>query len=291
MDIRHIKYFIAVAEELHFGRAAERLNISQPPLSQQIRQLEKNMDVKLFNRSSRVVKLTDAGKIFLEDCYKIIHSLEKAKNTAREIHNGTLGNLVIGFTGSAIYNLVALLKVYQKKYPDINVHVYEMSATEQHKSLLEKRIDIGLITTPIIKNGELETKFIERHNFIVALPKNHRLANANQVLSVESLKNESLIVIPRNVSPIFYDLIMSIFYKKGVKPKIGLTAQVSIAVISLVAAGLGIAIVPSSIKQIPMDGVVFKEIDDSNTSIGIAITYNKDHISTVLKKFLETIDH
>src|SRR5690625_2131059 len=152
MEVRNLKYFIAVAEELNFTRAAKRLNISQPPLSQQIKILEENIGVKLLDRTNRNVNLTDAGRAFLEKAYKDLVDLEKAKEYTSKIYKGEHGQLTSGFTGAALSDLIPIIQSYQKKYTETEIYMHQMSTHEQLIALPKEEIDVGLLVSPIKKS-------------------------------------------------------------------------------------------------------------------------------------------
>jgi DNA-binding transcriptional LysR family regulator len=286
MELRHLKYFITVAEELNFSHAANRLNISQPPLSHQIQQLENEIGVSLFNRTKRKVELTEAGKYFLEKAYKILREVERACEQTRKVYQGEFGELVIGFTGSATYDLIPLLQSYRARFPLVEVIVHQMSTTEQLRALNEERIHIGLICTPIInENSNLNIMSIRRQHFVAVLPENHILAKNNSPLDLRELAEDTFIMTPRQEGSVYYDTVMGIFHKKGVYPKIT-TAHVSTEVTSLVSAGIGVAIVPYLLKNNQKNGIVFKEINDTSSNIETSVVWRNNEKSCIVNPFI-----
>lgn len=287
MELRHLRYFVTVAEELNFGRAATRLNMSQPPLSQQIQQLEADMGVPLFYRTNRKVELTDAGKVFLEKAYKILREVEKARDHTRKAYLGEYGKLAIGFTGSTLYDLIPLLKSYRAKYPLVDVLLYQKGTVDQLLDLHEERIHIGLICTPIERNN-LNIAVIRRQQFVAVLPTTHPLAAENRPIDIEELADETFIMPPREVGSAYYDTIMDIFHKVGFIPKVT-TAHVSISVAPLVSTGLGITLVPHSLQNLPVNGVVYKELTNTTSMIETAVAWRQNDRSPVVDMFLSLV--
>lgn len=279
MELRHLKYFVTVAEELNFTKAASRLNMSQPPLSQQIKQLENSIGVKLLERSNRTVELTDAGRAFLEKAYKILIDIEKAREYTRKIYKGEKGQLSIGFTDSALYDMIPIIQSYQSVNTEVDITMDQMSTVDQLKALQEEEIHIGFICTPIQKSN-LHIIPIRKQKFVVVLPKSHKLAQSDIPINIQELVDDTFIVTPRKVSPVYYDTVMSIFHKMSFVPKLTITAHISTAVIALVSSGLGIALIPSSMKNLQITSVVFKELDFSPTiETSLAWRFNeKSHV-------------
>jgi DNA-binding transcriptional LysR family regulator len=189
MELRHLRYFITVAEELHFGRAAERLNMTQPPLSQQIRQLEDELGVQLFNRVGRNIELSVAGRVFLEETQQTLVQVEHAVQAARRAARGEIGRLVVGFVGTAAYRVLpSTLRVFQERFPGVEVALREMTTLDQAKALRAEQMDVGFLRPPVDSNGlEIETVF--REPLVVALRETHPLT-VNEHLTLEMLAKE-----------------------------------------------------------------------------------------------------
>ena len=286
MELRHLRYFVTLAEELHFGRAAERLHIAQPPLSQQIRQLENELGFELFHRTKRKVELSEAGEVFLVEVQQIFRQLEQAIFLGRQISRGEIGKLVIGFVSSAAYNILPdFLLHFRHNNPNINLELHELTTDEQLRWLQSGRVDVGFIRPPVDENT-YESKIIFQESLIIALPENHLLANQEKV-SLQSLKNESFILFPRLLAPGLYDLIISFCQKNGFSPKVTQEAIQMQTIVSLVAAEIGVAIVPESLQNLQRTGVVYKSFVEETPQISITMIWRKDHISVVLKRFLE----
>lgn len=285
MELRHLRYFVTLAEELHFGRAAERLHIAQPPLSQQIRQLETELGFELFHRTKRKVQLTEAGQVFLDEVQQIFKQLEQAIQVGRQTSRGEMGQLVVGFVSSAPYNILPkILRTFRSSVPEVRLELHELTTNEQFRWLRESRIDVGFVRPPIEDTFNFETIFQE--SLMVALPDTHLLAN-NSNVSLRSLKNEPFILFPRLLAPGLYDLIISLCQQAGFSPNVTQEAIQMQTIVSLVAGGLGIAIVPESLQNLQRTGVVYKIIQEPTPKTAIAIIWRQNDTSAIVQKFLE----
>lgn len=271
MEIRHLKYFIAVAEELSFTKAAKRLNMSQPPLSKQIKDLENHLNQSLFIRNNKKVELTEVGVIFLFQAYKIIKEIEDTKQQLKTLIKNDKREISIGFSETALIDSVSVIRLFKKNYDDIGIKLHRLSSPNQLSSIEENFIDIGFICSPIPQN-RYNILAINKHAYCVALPKAHHLSNYNFPISMNQLENETFIITPRSVSPAYYDAIFSVYNKNDFYPTKTITAYSSTAIIALITAELGVALVPTSIKHIfsNHENICFKEIyntSDIETSI------------------------
>jgi DNA-binding transcriptional LysR family regulator len=286
MELRHFKYFLAVAEELHFSRAANRLNIAQPPLSQQIHQLENELGVKLFYRTKRKVELTSSGEVFLKYIYKIFNDIEKACDSAKRAYRGEIGNLILGIIETAIFDILPnLMQSYRTKYPFIDITVLQLNSTDQVRALLKGDINIGIICAPV-ENSDLEFEVICQEPFIVALPENHPLALKTSSIEVQELSSELFIMTPRNSGQIYYDIIINICQYVGFSPNIVQEVHELPTTLSLVAAGIGIALVPYSIQNLHVNGVVYRQLKNSIPVLNTALAWRKDKRSPIVHNFL-----
>ncbi|MEM6400513.1 MAG: LysR substrate-binding domain-containing protein [Cyanobacteria bacterium P01_D01_bin.116] len=286
MELRHLRYFVTVAEELHFGRAAERLHIAQPPLSQQIRQLENELGFELFHRTKRKVELTEAGKAFLTEVEQIFRQLEQAIFLGRQVSRGEIGQLVVGFVSSAAYNILPdFLLQFRNSNPNINLELHESTTEEQSRWLQSGKIDVGFVRPPVNKDI-YNSKIVFQESLIVAVPENHHLANIEKI-SLKSLVNESFILFPRFLAPGLYDLIISFCQQFDFSPKPAQEAIQMQTIVSLVAAEIGVAIVPESLQNLQRTGVVYKYFVEKTPQVSIAMIWRKNDLSVVLKKFLE----
>lgn len=290
MEIRHIRYFIAVAEELHFGRAANRLNISQPPLSQQIIQLEKEMDVILLKRSKRHVELTEAGKLFLDRSYEIMNLLEKGIEDTRKVHIGEFGQLKVGFTGILNSILIRLYQYYRSKQSQNELILHHLSSNKQVESLQEKKIHIGFICPPI-DTEIFNFRFIGDARFIAALPRNHPLANDSSPLDIKELKNEPFVLPPRNIEPGYYDTILSMCHKSGFTPKVSQEAEGIYNVLTFVAANMGVSLVTTMARERTIPDIVYRDLTGEIPKMELYLVWMKsDENEPIVKNFLNLVD-
>src|SRR3954453_15892050 len=203
MELRHLRYFVAVAEELHFGRAARRLQLAQPPLSRQIQGLEQELGVRLLERTKRHVELTPAGKVFLEHARKLLTEADHAVAAARRAARGEIGRLAIGFVGAATYSaLPELLRVFHTRFPDVELVLYEMTSAHQHDALREGRIEVGFVR-PAIPDDTLARRVARGEPLVAALPAGHRLARRDEPIPLSDLAGEPFILFPRDPRPSF----------------------------------------------------------------------------------------
>jgi DNA-binding transcriptional LysR family regulator len=285
MELRHLRYFVTLAEELHFGRAAERLHIAQPPLSQQIRQLENELGFELFHRTKRKVELSEAGEAFLVEVQQIFRQLEQAIFLGRQVSRGEIGQLVIGFVSSAAYNILPdILRIFRNSFTNVSLELHELTTDEQLRWLESGRIDVGFVRPPVDENT-YESKIVFRESLAIALPENHPLANQDKI-SLQSLKNESFILFPRVLAPGLYDLIISFCQQFGFSPQLAQEAIQMQTIVSLVAAEIGVAIVPESLQNLQRRGVVYKYFVEETPQVSIAMIWQRDDVSVVLEKFL-----
>ncbi len=288
MELRHLRYFVMVASELHFGRAAERLHIAQPPLSQQIKQLENELGFELFRRTKRSVVLTEAGGVFLSEVEKIFLKLEQAIQIGQQASRGEVGKLVIGFVSSAAYNVLPdVLHKFRNDVPGVTLELHELTTDEQWKWLSDRQIDIGFVRPPIDEVAFC-TETVFREALIVALPEGHHLANQVDV-AVDSLNKEQFILFPRCFSPGLYDAIISVCQQAGFSPIVAQEAIQMQTIVSLVAAQMGVAIVPASLQRLQRQGVVYKAMRESMPEVAINVIWRRGDMSATIQQFLEVV--
>lgn len=240
MELRHLRYFRAVANELHFGRAAEKLHIAQPPLSHQIRQLEIELGFELFTRTKRSVALTPSGQIFLTHVEQIFQQLEQSIEIGRKTSRGELGQISIGFVGSATYNILpVILEQFRDRYPQVQIELHELTTDRQLMWLREGKIDIGLIRPSMIQ-PDITSEILFEESLIVALPANHFLATA-ELLDLRLLAREPFILFPRQLAPGLYDPIIAICQAAGFSPIVVQECIQMQTIVSLVSANMGIS--------------------------------------------------
>lgn len=285
IELRHLHYFIAVAEELHFSRAAERLHISQPPLSQQIRALEEQLGVKLFERTKRQVQLTEAGEVFLERSYLLLEQLEQAIEVTQRIGRGEVGRLAIAFVDSATYTVLPdILSVFREQFPAVELRLHEMTTAQQIQALHLKQVDIGIVRSAIREPG-LSVECLLQESLVLALPQTHPLCAHNKV-SLSTLASESFILFPAKLGPVFYEQIIDMCQQAGFRPKVAQEAVQMQTIIGLVAAGLGIAFVPTSMQNFYRSGVVYRPLQEQTPSSGLHLAWRQHDSSPVIRAFL-----
>ncbi len=290
MELRHLRYFSTVATELHFGRAAEKLHIAQPPLSKQIQDLEAELGFELFNRTKRSVSLTPAGKEFLTEVERIFQQLDRAIDIGRKTSRGELGQISIGFVGSATYNILpVMLQKFRDRYPNVRIELHELTTDRQLVWLREGRIDLGLIRPPIVER-DLVSQAIFQESLVVALHINHPLAMLDTI-EISLLAAEPFILFPRQLAPGLYDPIIAICQAAGFSPQVVQECIQMQTIVSLVSANMGISILPESIQEAQRQGVVYKPIQSKDLSIEklatIAIVWRVNDDSPTMNRFLE----
>jgi DNA-binding transcriptional LysR family regulator len=288
MELRHLRYFVAVAKELHFGRAAKRLEMAQPPLSIQIQRLEKELGVKLLERTQRHVELTAAGRVFLERARRVLEQAELAIDAARRAGRGETGSLAVGFVGSATYGVLPeVLRLFRKRFPDVDLMLYEMGSTAQQRAVVEGRLHLGLIRTARDNAGldeALSQQVVQREPLVVALPKGHALTRLETIPLIE-LAAEPFILFPREARPSYGDLVLDACAKAGFVPRVTQQTQEMQTAVSLVAAGMGVTLVPDSVRTLRRDNVVYKPIAPPAPISELSAVYRQGDDSPVLKAF------
>lgn len=283
MEIRQLMYFIAVAEELHFGKAAKRLGMTQPPLSQQIISLEEFLGVKLFHRTKRKVTLTDAGQFFYQEVTKINHQLSTTIKETQLINKGMLGMLKIGF-GPDYETLTKILKIYVEKFPKVEIQLEQMPTSEQLLALEKQEIQIGLLPGPIDRKN-IESTVVTKYPFKVVLSSDHPLAKEKSI-DLFDLKEENFIITPREIGSTYYDLIINICNKAGFNPNIQKKTYELQTAIPLVAAKMGVAILPQIVEYFKREDIVFLPIQNCDEYLESHIAWNKETRSPLIDLFI-----
>jgi DNA-binding transcriptional LysR family regulator len=264
MELRHLRYFIAVAEELHFTRAAERLHIGQPPLSHAIQVLEADVGARLLERTKRWVRLTEAGKLFLADARRILALAEQAAETARRAERGEAGELRIGFTYSTPLTplFAEVINRYRQEFPLVTLTLHEMATLRQLDAIGERTLDLGFVRPPEVPlPPSIKLTSLREDPLVVVLPVGHPLA-AKAEIAIRELEDESFVMYPPGAGTGIYPQIFRLCRAAGFAPRIGQTAGEASTIIGLVAAGSGITLLPASFDRIRMDGVCYRPITD-----------------------------
>ena len=288
MELRHLRYFIAVAEELHFGRAAARLFIAQPPLSQQIQQLERELGVALFARTSRRVQLTPAGDAFLAEARQILAHLETAAETAKRTARGETGWLGIGFAASATYDLLpAVLHDFRAAFPEVALSLQELNAAEQASALREKIIHVGF-ARPYAPEPDVVVGAVRLEPFLAALPEAHPLARQDS-LRLSVLAEEPFISFPEAPRPSYAEVVRLACEEAGFMPRVRQEVREMQTALSLVAAGFGVALLPASVRHLRRDGVVYRPLEEPAPRTELSVVSRADDPSPVLQNFLAIV--
>jgi len=259
MELRHLRYFVAVAHEGHVTRAAEKLHIQQPPLSQQIRALEREIDAALFVRHPRGVSLTDAGRSFLADAEQILAQAEHAKIRARRTARGEVGRIAVGFTTSAPFHpLVArAIREFRGNRPNVSFVLEESSSGDMVSGLRDERLDVAFIRSGLVEPAGITVHPLLQEDMVAAFPARHPLTKRPR-LTLKDLADETLILYRRPDGRGLYDVIIAACAEAGFSPHVGQEAPRIVSTLNLVAAGLGITIVPASLSRLPLEGVTYK---------------------------------
>jgi len=286
MDFRHLRYFVTVAEELHFTRAAERLGLGQPPLSQQIRQLEQEIGSALFHRLARGVELTDVGKVFLEDARAILEHLERAKATAQRVARGEEGMVRVGFTMStSCHPLVpTVLRQYGARYPGIAVSLEVNISSALAEAVRQGQIDLAFVRTPFAERAELAIHPLLREELLVALPSTHPLA-AREAVPLAALADEDFVFYPRRSAPGLYDTTIAACERAGFTPRVVQVVEFP-PLMSLVAAGLGVSIVPTSMQHMHPPVVTYRAIEGEAPGGQISVIHRSNEGSAAVRNLI-----
>ena len=285
-DLRRLRYFVAVAERLHFGQAAQALHISQPPLSRAIRALEDELGVTLFARTRRRVELTAAGARLLEDTRRLVSQLEHTVQELRAMASGERGRLRIGFVSLADYGVLpGLLRSYKAAHPQVQLALREMLSPEQALALAAGDLDFGLLLPPVSGAARLEHLVVQRERFVVALPAKHRLATKGKV-SLRELAGEPFITIPRRIAPRLYDIGTQLAAQAGISLNVAQEAIQMQTVVSLVSSGLGAAIVPASVANLGRRGVVYRGLAERHPRLDLWLAWPRGALGGAGRDFL-----
>lgn len=290
VEMRHLRYFVAVAEELHFGRAAARLHVSQSPLSQQIIQLERELGVELLERTKRRVELTAAGEVYLKEARRMLSSNARAEEAARRAARGEVGRLVLGFAGSAAYGVLpSLLKASRERLPDLGVELRgEMLSSELVRALGEDEIQVAILLRNSTENPELAVMVVRQEPFVVALPADHPLA-CGRFVEPRDLSDEPFVIFPRRRGAVLHDAVINVCQDAGFSPRVVQEATELPTQVSLVAAGMGVALVPASMRHLRYRGVVYRSLRGRPHAPDTAVAWRRGGETPTLSAFLTVV--
>lgn len=286
MELRHLKYFVAVAEERHFGRAAARLRIAQPPLSRQIQALEKEMGLLLFERTRRQVELTPAGETFLTHARRIFESVDLAVHEAQRAGKGESGRLVVAYPSTfASSGMPELVRAFRTKFPLVELVLHELAPQTQLDRIRDHQVDVGFVRGPV-DDAAFETELVRREAFLAALPSGHALSN-RKVIPLGLLAREPFVLFPRHRGPAYFDYILRLCSNAGFTPRIVQEAP-QLDIVSLVAANLGVSIVPASVRTFRRSGIVLRPLVGAPKT-DLLVVWSVLNRSAVLREFLEVL--
>jgi DNA-binding transcriptional LysR family regulator len=288
MELRHLRYFLAVAEELNFTRAAKRLHIAQPPLTQQIKALEREIGVSLFDRSAYRIELTAAGRAFMGEVARILGEVRAAVLVAKRAARGAAGQVRVGFTESATFNprVTAAFRSFRSAHPDVEISLEEHQSVELVKALREGRIDAAFVRPPLTRDEGLLVHMLEEEDMVLAVPSSHRLA-ALKAVELGDLEAETFILYPRAVRPGLADAVVAACELAGFTPHVAQYAPQLSSTINLVAASLGISIVPRSMQGMQTRAVSFIPIRGRPVKAALAVAQRAGEASPAVLAFIE----
>lgn len=289
MELRHLRYFVAVAEELHFSRAALRLHIGQPPLSAQIQALEREVGAALLERTKRWVRLTDAGKLFLEDARRILSLADQAGETARRASRGEVGQLRVGFTSSMPFSeiLPRVVNRYRQRYPNVNLSLQELPSMRQFEAIANRSLDLGFVRPPEVAiDRDLSVITLRHDPLVLVMPTSHRLARRKAV-SFKDLSQEGFVMYSRDVGTGLHMQIHRLCRAAGFELLVSQEAREASTIIGLVAAGCGVSVLPASFQCIKMPGVCYRNITDRDATTALMLARRSDETSPMVEAFFQ----
>lgn len=290
LELRQLRYFATVAEELHFGRAAERLHMTQPPLSQAIAQLEDQLGAALFLRNRRQVELTPAGAALLPEARRMLAQAGELPELVRRAAAGETGRMALAFVTSADYSVLPpFLLRYREAYPNVQIVLQEATSDVQVEELLRGRIDAGLLIPPLPDKAREELDYLKvlEEPLILCAPQG-TLGGPGPV-RLQDAPRLPLVVFPRHISPSLHDAILSCFAAAGITPVIGQEAIQMQTIVSLVSAGMGLALVPQSVSNLMRPGVEYRALADRTPLVETGLAWRRDNASPVLRGFLDLL--
>jgi DNA-binding transcriptional LysR family regulator len=290
VELRHLRYFVAVAEEEHFGRAAERLHVVQPAITRQVRQLEEEIGCALFERLKRGVRLTEAGRSFREEAVQLLLQLERGIDRTRLVAQGKVGRLRVGFADTATYSgeLPSILREFHARWPDVRLELFPSSSVVAREQLQERKVDVAFVYILPTNLPELKSRRVSFERWVLALPREHPLVKSKRV-TLGDLKGEPFVWFPRPAGPLLYDRVLSACEAAGVRLNIVQEANNLTTILSLVAGGIGLSFSIKSAARTKPDSVVLREIEGLHIKIELSVIWRDDNKLPALQKFIEVV--
>lgn len=290
MELRQLRYFVAVAEDGSFSRAAARLHISQPPLSTQIKSLEDEFGVRLLERNNRGATLTPAGAVFYEEARSLLARLEHARSRAIQAGQGEIGMLSVGFVSIVDYSLLPpALKSFRARFSRVEVQLHELTTDAQIRELRAARLDLGIALAPV-DEPDLQFTPVSREELVLAAPAGHAVARSDRAVDLSTLAKESFIIPPRDVAPGLYDQMTGCCREAGFMPRITQHARQMQTVIGLVSAGMGFALVPASVRHLRRPGVRYRRLRGRPLTIELGILCLRNVDSPLMRNFVDAVE-
>jgi DNA-binding transcriptional LysR family regulator len=290
LELRQLRYFVAVAEEMHFGRAAARLHMTQPPLSQTIQSLEASLGTPLFERTKRRVELTPAGAALLPEARRLLAQADTLPDLARRAASGEAGRLSLAFVSTADYSILpSFLREFRERYPLVQIELREATTDVQLEELAQGRVDVGLLIPPLPDKvrAEIDYASLLTEPLILAAPKGLHGLRGHATIDLKTLGDVPLVIFPRRIAPALHDAILACFHDAGITPRIGQEAIQMQTIVGLVSAGMGIALVPQSVSNLKRPGVEYKGLAGDPPTVETGLAWRRGNASPVLRAFLE----
>lgn len=290
LELRQLRYFVAVAEEKHFGRAAVRLHMTQPPLSQAIQSLEATLGTTLFARTRRSVALTPAGDALLPEARRLLQQAAALPELVRRAASGATGSMSLSFVSTADYSVLPpLLREFRERYPLVQIELREATTDIQVEDLVQGRIDAGLVIPPLAERARSELAYLRLtcEPLILAVPQG--ALGRRKEATLAAVSDLPLIIFPRRIAPAFHDAILGCFRDAGLTPRIGQEAIQMQTIVGLVSAGMGVALVPQSVSNLKRPGVEYKALPDTGVLVETGLAWRHENTSPVLHAFLELV--
>lgn len=289
MELRHLRYFVAVARDRSFTRAAERLRIAQPPLSRQIQQLEDELGVALIERGSRPARLTEMGRLFYEHAVQVLDRVEEMRAMVCRVQQAKRNLFSIGFVASTLYGkLPEVIRRYRAARPGVEVALVELTSLEQITALKEGRIDVGFGRIPLDDPGVVR-HLLRNERLVAVLPFGHTLLDDPGPLRLRDLIGETLIVYPRSPRPSYADQVLALFHAQDLKLQAVMEMRELQTALGLVAAQAGVAVVPASVQRFRRDGVAYRDLDEEDATSPIILSHRRDDATAEVPIILELI--
>ncbi len=285
VELRHLRFFVTVAEELHFSRAAERLRTSQPYVTRQIHDLEREIGVPLLSRTKRRVELTEAGRAFYQEARRAVEQTERSVQAAQKVARGERGHLSVGFANAEL--IPDVLRAFRQRYPEVELEVQELTTAEQVRALRDGRLHAGILV-PGVEDELLCIEIIREEPLVAVLPESHALLRERSV-PLQALASESFILCPYRLNPHVYERILALCKGAGFTPRVVEEASPKQTILGLVAAGLGVSLVAASVQQSRRTGVAYRPLRGIHPTVEVAVAWRKDEKSPALQVFLSVV--